>query len=219
MKQLSLFLCGLILWCNAKSLEVDSTRTSRFNYKVALVPAALMVSGVLLNSNNPESVKNEIVGFRNNHMPNFRAKIDDYLQFSPIAMAYGLDAMGINSKNTAQTRSFLLLKGEVLAIGSSFLLKNLCRQVRPDGSGFNSFPSGHTTQAFAAATFLSEEYKDRYPWVPYAAYGVAASVGALRMANNKHYISDVLFGAGLGILAMKTPYWLKQKKHHPLPQW
>jgi len=52
--------------------------------------------------------------------------------------------------------------------------------------------------------------------MPYAAYGVASGVGLLRVANNKHYISDVLIGAGIGILSMKAAYWTHQykwKKH------
>ena len=53
------------------------------------------------------------------------------------------------------------------------------------------------------------------------AYGIASSVGMLRMANNKHYISDVLVGAGLGILSMKMSYLTHQykwnKKHKPVP--
>ena len=59
---------------------------------------------------------------------------------------------------------------------------------------------------------LAIEYGEQHKWVPYAAYGVATTVGVMRMANNKHYISDVLFGAGLGILSMKAAYWTHQYK-------
>ena len=48
--------------------------------------------------------------------------------------------------------------------------------------------------------------------MPYAAYGIAGSVGVMRMVNNRHYISDVLFGAGLGYLSMKLSYWTHQYK-------
>ena len=92
-------------------------------------------------------------------------------------------------------------------LATVFSLKSVTREPRPDGSSNNSFPSGHTAQAFAAATFLNEEYKDRFHWMPYAAYGLASGVGMLRIANNRHYVSDVLMGAGLGILSMKVAYW------------
>lgn len=92
------------------------------------------------------------------------------------------------------------------------LLKNTAHIQRPDQSNYASFPSGHTAQAFAAATFLNEEYKDRYKWMPYVSYGIATTVGVLRMANNKHYISDVLVGAGIGYLSMKISYWTHHYK-------
>jgi membrane-associated phospholipid phosphatase len=60
-----------------------------------------------------------------------------------------------------------------------------------------SFPSGHTTDIFAAATVYAEEYKN-IPWVPYASYGVATLVGLSRITENKHWISDVFAGAALG---------------------
>ena len=76
--------------------------------------------------------------------------------------------------------------------------------------GATSFPSGHTAQAFAAAAMLSEEYGYHYKWVPYLSYGIASTVGVLRMANNKHYLSDVLVAAGIGILSTKVAYWTHQ---------
>ena len=45
---------------------------------------------------------------------------------------------------------------------------------------------------------LSMEYGENYRWVPYVAYSVATGVGVLRIAHDKHYWSDVIFGAGLG---------------------
>lgn len=183
-----------------------------FQVKQLYVPALLFGSGLALNGNGRKSIKNEIVEERNEHLPFFKTQVDNYLQFSPIAVAYGLDALGIRSKTDFANRTAILLKGEVLMFGTTSLLKHVSHQVRPDGSNNQSFPSGHTAQAFMAATFLSEEYKDRFPWMPYAAYSVAGSVGVLRMVNNKHYISDVLAGAAFGILSMKVSYWTHQYK-------
>jgi membrane-associated phospholipid phosphatase len=61
----------------------------------------------------------------------------------------------------------------------------------------SSFPSGHTTAAFSAATVFAQEYRD-IPWVPFIAYGAASLIGLSRITENKHWISDVLAGAGLG---------------------
>jgi membrane-associated phospholipid phosphatase len=65
-----------------------------------------------------------------------------------------------------------------------------------------SFPSGHSTQAFAMATVIATHYAD-VEWVPYAAYGAAALVGVSRIYKNAHFTSDVLAGAAIGILVGK----------------
>ncbi|HMF69920.1 MAG TPA: phosphatase PAP2 family protein [Flavitalea sp.] len=186
--------------------------TTQFRLKSLFIPTSLMLAGVGTNSNGREAFKMELTEERNELFPTFHTKVDNYLQFSPIVIAYSLDAAGLKSRTDFVNRTVILIKGEMLMMGSVNLLKQATHQLRPDGSTYNSFPSGHTAQAFAAATFLSEEYKQRLPWIPYAAYGIAGSVGALRMANNRHYISDVLFGAGLGVLSMKAAYWTHRYK-------
>lgn len=182
----------------------------RFSLNQLTVPGGLLATGIFLNNNKPRSIKNMIAKERNEHMPDFHTRVDNYLLVAPIALAYGLDAFGVKSKTDILNRSLILLKGELMVYGSVSLLKNTTNVLRPDGSNRFSFPSGHTAQAFAAATFLSEEYKDRFKWMPYVSYGLASSVGMMRMANNKHYISDVLLGAGIGILSMKAAYWTHQ---------
>lgn len=65
-----------------------------------------------------------------------------------------------------------------------------------------SFPSGHTTVAFAAATVYALEYKNK-PWVPVFAYTAASLIGMSRLTENKHWATDVLAGAALGYLTGK----------------
>ncbi len=72
---------------------------------------------------------------------------------------------------------------------------------RPDGSNGLSFPSGHSASAFATATVIQQHFGWR-AGIP--AYGFAGLVGASRMASSKHYLSDVLIGAGIGIAAGRT---------------
>ena len=72
---------------------------------------------------------------------------------------------------------------------------------KPFGGGV-SFPSGHTTEAFAVATVISEYYPQL--WVRCLSYGVAALVGASRIQQNAHFTSDVLGGALLGTLVART---------------
>ncbi|MDP4284928.1 MAG: phosphatase PAP2 family protein [Bacteroidota bacterium] len=63
----------------------------------------------------------------------------------------------------------------------------------------SSFPSGHTTVSFAAATVFAMEYRDK-PIVPIIAYSAATMIGLSRISENKHWATDVLVGAALGIL-------------------
>jgi membrane-associated phospholipid phosphatase len=84
-------------------------------------------------------------------------------------------------------------------------LKGITQRARPmDGverseffDGGNSFPSGHSTQAWAVATVIANEYKHR-PAVQIAAYGIASAVSVARFTGHKHYISDVIAGSALG---------------------
>jgi hypothetical protein len=84
-------------------------------------------------------------------------------------------------------------------------LKEITQRARPDKgnerSEFfergNSFPSGHSTQAWAVATVIAHEYKDRRA-VQIAAYGIATAVSVARFTGHKHYLSDVLAGSALG---------------------
>jgi membrane-associated phospholipid phosphatase len=67
---------------------------------------------------------------------------------------------------------------------------------------YSSFPSGHTTVAFAAATVFALEYKDK-PIVPIIAYSAATMIGLSRIIQNAHWSTDVLVGAALGFLSGK----------------
>src|SRR5207302_1941254 len=70
---------------------------------------------------------------------------------------------------------------------------------KPDYFRYSSFPSGHTTVAFAAATVFAMEYSDR-PLVPIIAYSAATLIGLSRITENKHWDSDLIVGAALGYL-------------------
>jgi membrane-associated phospholipid phosphatase len=108
-----------------------------------------------------------------------------------------------------------------LAIVTTDVLKSIAGRARPEqdpddpydfqvGRGFgdhqySSFPSGHTTAAFAAAAALSTEIVRLHPkgrgWVKPMLYGAAGLVGASRMYNNKHWASDVVGGAAIGVFS------------------
>ena len=210
--KITILVCVLFISFNfaqqKDSLIVENQRLD-FQYKKLYIPVGLMVSGIIADGQGKESFKNEILEERNEHLFGFENHLDDYAQFFPFVAIYGFEIAGMKPRTDFKNRTAILIKGQILNLGLVYILKKTLKETRPDGTAF-SFPSGHTANVFAGATMLSIEYGDQYKWVPYVAYGAATGVGVMRMANNKHYISDVLFGAGLGILSMKVAYWTHQ---------
>ncbi len=210
-KWISVFLLFYAIVFHAQKKDSLLTENTRFDfqYNKLYVPAGLMVAGVLVDGNQKNSLKNQVAKMRNKNIPDFHNKIDDYVQFAPFVALYGFEWLGMKPKTDWINRTVILAKGQAINLGVLYILKFSMNKARPDGTSL-SFPSGHTANTFAGATILAIEYGENHKWVPYAAYGVASGVGLMRIANNKHYLSDVLFGAGLGILSMKIAYWTHQ---------
>jgi hypothetical protein len=133
---------------------------------------------------------------------------DDYFQFSPAALAFGLKISGIESKHSLSDMFILYTLSNALEAGVVFSTKSLTERKRPDGSNYHSFPSGHTATAFVAAEFLHQEYGDKSLWISAAGYGMATLIGVSRVYRNRHWVSDVVAGAGIGILSTKIIYRL-----------
>lgn len=203
----------MFFWSSAQKSDILNVPNKRFEYRLKkiYVPAALMLSGIIADGNRSESLKNEVAEERNEHIFGFENHLDDYAQFAPMAAVYAFELAGMKPRTDWQNRTAILIKGQIVNLGLVYVLKKTLKETRPDGTAY-SFPSGHTANAFAGATMLAIEYGENYKWVPYVSYGFASGIGFMRMANNKHYISDVLFGAGLGILSMKVAYWTHQYK-------
>jgi membrane-associated phospholipid phosphatase len=93
-----------------------------------------------------------------------------------------------------------LFRAQLMAQATTHAIKYSVRRMRPDSTRF-SFPSGHASVTFASATVLQR----RFGWkagIP--AYAVASYVAASRVQMKRHYLSDVAFGAALGIVAGRT---------------
>ena len=140
--------------------------------------------------------------------------IDNYLMFAPTLSVYALNAAGIHGAHNFKDRTIILLMANIFANGAVFSVKGWSHELRPDGSDYQSFPSGHTAEAFAGAEFMRLEYKDVSPWYGVAGYAMATATGLLRMYNDKHWMSDVMAGAGVGIASTRLAYWLYPKMQH-----
>jgi len=180
--------------------------------KVVLMPSVLIGAGLLSTTDNEVFDKFEIHEERQKDFPGFRTHIDDYLQYAPIAAVYGLNLAGIKGEHDFVNRTVLMMKSEIIMMAMVIPLKKWTAVPRPDTGSKNSFPSGHTAQAFAAATFLHKEYGKDHPLYSVLAYSAATGVGVLRVMNNRHWVSDVLAGAGIGILATNLAYATHRNK-------
>lgn len=136
---------------------------------------------------------------------------------------YAMPALGLfylygNLNEDPKARRAALLSLESVLVSGAFTLglKLATQRPRPDsgetsttwnGPGIKNtdpaFPSAHTQTAFAVAAVLAEEYGGN-PYLPPAAYGLAALTGLSRIYDNKHWASDVFFGAAIGYFVGKA---------------
>lgn len=138
----------------------------------------------------------------------FKSEIDNYSQFFPYAAIVGMKAFGYQGRSSWDRFVVSSLAANAVMALAINATKYSVKEMRPDNSSKNSFPSGHTATAFTAATILHKEYGlTRSPWFSVAGYGVATATGVMRVLNNRHWISDVIAGAGLGILSTELGYW------------
>lgn len=190
------------------SLIPQKIEKSKFNYPSLIAPTVLMTYGIVgLDTHSLKrldvNIRNEVVG--NNYK---KTKVDNFTAVAPAVAVYALNFAGVKGKNNFKDRSIVIATSYALTGGSTIAIKNITKRERPDGSTADSFPSGHTAFAFAGAEFMWQEYKDVSVWYGISGYVVAAGTGVFRMYNNRHWLTDVAMGAGIGILSTKVAYWL-----------
>lgn len=193
------------------STRVLNTEKNTLSYKKLIIPTALIGYGVASLSVKGLkqlnfSTRDEI----NEHKPD-HIRLDNYTQFAPAVLVYGLNAAGVEGKHNFRDRT--IIYGTSMLITSAFVvpLKHIAKEERPDQSNNLSFPSGHTAIAFASAQFMFREYKDTNFLLGISGYSLAIFTGVYRMLNDKHWVGDVVGGAGFGILSTELAYWLYPK--------
>ncbi|WP_219225432.1 phosphatase PAP2 family protein [Pedobacter antarcticus] len=208
MKLSLILLSGLFFPGISMAQYTDSVSHHSKPKVVDFIPAAAAVGYgfIALNNNTLRKFDNYIHEQTNKRHPGFNTSADDYLRYLPALAVYGLDLAGVKGKHNFVDKSALLLISGTFTMGSVHLLKNSSNRMRPNGLNDYSFPSGHTAMAFASAEFLRQEYGDVSVWYTIGGYSVATATGVLRMYKNYHWFSDVVAGAGLGILSTKFAY-------------
>lgn len=197
----------------AKEMINDSNAIVRKNpYKFRpvqlIAPVTLIGVGIIglesdwLKFQNKE-VKDELQEDKHN-----KFGVDDFTQYLPMAATYGLNLCGVKGLHGYGDLTIILGTAYALMGITVNSLKSVTKVQRPDGSSRNSFPSGHTATAFMGAELLRKEYWNVSPWIGVAGYAVAAGTGFFRMYNDRHWLTDVIAGAGIGILSVQAAYWL-----------
>ena len=157
------------------------------------------------------SIDTDLNTLRNDLFPELDYEWDDILQYAPAAVMLGMKACGYESR----TKWAGMLVSDAFSVGIMAGvvngLKYSVRRLRPDGSRYNSFPSGHTATAFMTATMLHKEYGWRSPWFSIGAYTMATVTGVSRVLNNRHWMSDVVAGAAIGIGSVHLGYFITDK--------
>ena len=188
-----------------KSRTNPNTKAYKFMEDMTFAGVPLFVAGIIAKSEKNAFKQQE----KHSLITKFKTGIDDYTQFFGPAAVVGLKLGGYEGRSDWPR----LLASAGMGYGIMALLvntiKHTAKEMRPDGSSANSWPSGHTATAFVGATLLHKEYGlTRSPWWSVAGYSVATATGVMRVLNNRHWISDVLSGAGIGMLSGELGYAL-----------
>ncbi len=202
---------NLINKANVSPVEEVKTgfRPSRY-----IIPATLMTAGLLTQGQFSRHVRAQVI----RRYPDFRTSVDDYLQITPSIAVLALGASGLKGRHTFGDQVILTVLSNAVSQGITQTIKYTVAYPRPDGNGQDAFPSGHTAAAFTGATVLAHEYGQRSSWYAVAGYATATTVAGYRVLQNRHWLADVLFGAGVGIGATELVYqvypWLKHLAIH-----
>jgi len=219
MKQLMLLLLPIALFVNcetASSQEIDTNllfrKLPQKEKEHWLLPAGMITYGLF--AQRQYELKRLDLGVKEEvweDKPHAQLRVDNYLQFAPGATVFALNAFGVKGEHNFRDEAMLYLLSNAIMAALINPLKSMTRAQRPDGADAKTFPSGHTATAFVGAEFLRKEYGHESPWYSISGYAIATTVGAMRIYNNKHWMRDVVAGAGIGIASTKLAYLIYPK--------
>ncbi|RZM19295.1 MAG: phosphatase PAP2 family protein, partial [Pedobacter sp.] len=209
----TVLLLVLTQYAVAQQIEVlDSTIVKDNFFKSKAVRISAVPALLLAGSAATWGIRKDVREFRNRYLPTFRYHYDDYLQYAPVATVFALNGAGVKGKHKMGRALVSYAFSAVIMASVVNTVKYTAKVERPDGSTRNSFPSGHTANSFMNATFLHKEYGQfRSPLYSVGAYTAATATAVGRELNNRHWISDVLAGAGIGILSTEVGYVIADK--------
>lgn len=184
-----------------KTTKLDKFSSSKF-FDIAGFGIPIVIAGL-----SAKHEDNRFSTYTKDYPRTFENHFDDYVQYVPLAAKYIMKASGVKGRTSWGRMVTSDLFAVALMAGSVELLKNTIDMQRPDESTCNSFPSGHTATAFMAATLLCKEYGHISPWISVASYALASSTAMGRQLNSRHWTSDLMVGAGIGVVSAELGYY------------
>lgn len=161
--------------------------------KAKILSLTILLAFCVLNVQSLEAKGNVL----NVHSSSEWRYYESSLQYVPCVMYMGMEYLGVQSREDIIDRSISLAATSLIMVATvNLTFKNLIREERPDGSSFNSFPSGHTALAFAGADMVRRAYG--WEWGA-ACYAMATAVGIGRVVHQRHWWWDCVAGAAVGI--------------------
>lgn len=142
--------------------------------------------------------------------PKQKFDVDTCLKWAPLIAFLAVDAFDKQSKNSKERHLIDAAVAGLLLNAATIPLKNVFRRQRPNGKP-KSFPSNHTATSFLGSELLRQEIGEEHPVLSYAGYVASTVTAVLRLYHNKHWFSDVLAGAVLGVLSVKLAPVLMDK--------
>ena len=198
------------LTVRAQIQPVDSLiipESERFHARQLIIPGTLLGVGAF-GAFSPwymEKVNIPVRDYAQELSRGQRLRFDDYIQYIPSATFLGL-GLALPSEHDFIER-LCITATSYAAMGILVnTAKYTIREPRPDSpEARNAFPSGHTATAFMGAELVRREYGG---WWGAGAYAIATTTAVMRIYNGRHWTSDVLGGAAIGILSADIGYWM-----------
>ena len=193
---------------------INSNGHTRFHLKADgfIAPGiSLLYGGLKPFVNAIPKLDNKINDNIHQNYPDFHTSAADYLMWAPSASVYVLDAFKVKTEHNFREH-FILDAGSILITGGfGYGMRIISKHIKAYNSSDTKFPSGHTANAFRGAEILHQELKGTNKLLSYSGYLVATGVGLLRIYDKDHLLSEVITGAGLGIISTKLTYWIFDK--------
>lgn len=190
---------------------VNDPNNYKLSYRKLILPVSLISAGAISFAIPPMKELDLSAKIEVAHDRPGKTTLDNYTQYFPAVMVYGLNLAGIKGKHGFKDRTIIYATSQLISAAIVTPAKNLIAEERPDGSNRKSFPSGHAATAFSTAHFMYREYRDNNLLLSLSGYPFAAFTGVYRVLNDKHWMTDVIAGAGVGILSTELAYWLYPK--------